>query len=262
MVDCFIIKKTDMKNIILPILLLMLVLVSCNQDVEGPLIPGADLDNVYFPEKELEGIEVSEGSSIVVCPIARYLKEDAGTTVKVEMVLAPEDEGLFQLVNSDFVFAQGELEKNVEISVTDLSLLDPFKAYSITLNLVGENALVFNSMAKLQVAKKRIFTSLGKGTVTSEIFGGAWQVDVDGLIGESQAIYKVDMYGDGYFVEIYVSDTDIEVAGQPAWISGTYGDVYVSGEGSVEGKELQMNLLHYLPGLGSFGTFKEVLTLP
>ncbi|TRX71129.1 hypothetical protein [Carboxylicivirga sp. M1479] len=251
-----------MRRIYIYAVMFLVALSACDQENKGPVIPGADLDNVYFPEKVIEGLEVSDGNLVVECPIARYLKEDAGTTISVEMELAEEDNGLFQLVNSDFVFEQGVMETAVEISVSDLSALDPFKTYTIKLTLVGENALVFNSNSELKVTKKRVFTPLGKGTFTSEIFGGSWEVDVEGLVGDTQAIYKADFYGDGYMVEVFVDGDEIEVSGQRAWIHGDYGDIYVSGEGSVDGKNLDMDLLHYVPDLGSFGIYNEILTLP
>src|SRR3712207_1210445 len=100
----------------------------------------------------------------------------------------------------------------------------------------------------------------------------------DGAIGKVKAyeaatsegwkVYKFeDIFGKGFSIIAKATDktgTTFVVEKQAGWnYSSTYGDVTVSGKGTLEGKTLTLSLEHVLASVGhSFGVIDEVITLP
>jgi len=110
------------------------------------------------------------------------------------------------------------------------------------------------------------------GTFVSEFYGEQWNVTVY-YMGNST--YKIaDCYESGRDISIVKNeDNTVTVSSQYAWTHSSYGGVYVIDYDSYQESEpgnsvfdaedlsFTMYLVHYVPGVGAFGAFKEVLYL-
>jgi len=270
MVDCFIIKKTDMKKILFSILSLMLILVGCNQDAEGPLFDAEGIDYVAVGTTYVDGAYAlnNDNSYSIMFPIHRTDKNAVGTVANLELV---EATGVFELENAQLTFEAGSGLAYAVIKPTDASLIDPATIYAFELSVTGDNASPLYSEASFSGQLELTFASVGVGMYESLSFWAddPWAQEIlkaDGLdIYNLPALYEP---GADILVIEDVAAKTVSIPAQKAWLyDSTYGYVYIVGTGTVstngDGKKVySMQLEHYIPDVYSWGPQPEVLVFP
>lgn len=251
-----------MKRILLISIVLTLILASCDQKNTG---------TIYQPEKPYvafvssivpENILSADNNFSVKVPIVR---SDLTTPTTAEVVLEMNDniDGVFALESSSVTFADGEGTAYVNIvPVVDASQIDPTKTYVFNLTLIGDNVSQFFGETTYKASFKYI--PIGTGNFASEFYGEEWPVELEKLEVGSTTLYKAkNLYEDGYNITIVVNGENITIQPQAAWFyDSENGDTFIRGSGTISGKVLTMTIEHYVPGLGSYGDYTEVLTLP
>jgi hypothetical protein len=250
-----------MKNIFI-ILLFALALVSCDQE---------NLGTIYEPETSYvafsssivpENILSAENNFSVSVQIVRS-DLTVATTANVELEMNEDIVGVFTLESNSVTFEDGKGAAYVKIiPVVDAAQIDPTKTYVFNLTLTGDNVSTLFGETTYKASFK--YTPIGSGTFTSEFFGEEWTVNIEKLEVGSMILYKAkDLYEEGYNITIFVNGENVTIEPQAAWFyDSESGDAYIAGSGTVNGKVLTMTIEHYVPDLGSYGDYTEILTLP
>lgn len=98
------------------------------------------------------------------------------------------------------------------------------------------------------------------GIFESVFFEDSWPVEVE-MVPDINYYNVREMYDTGYDIRLQVSNTSVTIASQPAWYNPNYGDVYIQGSGTFDGKVFTLKIQHSVPGVGSWAATTEVLTL-
>ena len=169
---------------------------------------------------------------------------------------------VFALESNTVTFESGKGEAFTKIvPLVDVSLIDPLKTYVFNLTLTGDNVSELYNTTTYKASFE--YTPIGTGFFVSELFENSWDVDIKKLEVGSLTLYKAaGLYETGNDITIIVEGNNITINDQLAWYSEDYGDVYIVGSGTIEGKVMTMVIEHYVPDLGSYGEFTEILTLP
>lgn len=250
-----------MKKIYLLIFGLVLLITSCDQENPGAL---------YEPEAPYVGFSTPVVSENVLSAEDNYsvsvqiVRSDLEGTATAEVSLEMNDniEGVFELESNTATFEDGEGKAYVKIvPLVEASQLDPTITYVFNLTLTSENASSFYNTTTYKASFK--YTTLGTATFTSTFFEDEWEVEVQKLEVGNLTLYKLKhLYEAGYDVTLITEGTEITVNAQKAWYHSSYGDIYVSGGGTIDGKVYNLLFDHHVPGVGSFGEYNETLTLP
>jgi hypothetical protein len=250
-----------MKKIVL-IIFFALSLFACDQENIGtlyePEAPYVAFSSSIVPENILS----ADNNYSVSVQIVRSDLSTA-TTANVALEMNDNIEGVFDLESSSVTFENGKGVAYVKIvPVVDAAAIDPTKAYVFNLTLTGDNV---SSMYNKTTYKASFqYTSIGTGTFNSMFFEDEWSVDIEKLEVGNLVLYKTKgLYEDGYDITIIVDGENVTVDGQPAWYyDDEYGEVYVSGSGTISGKVVTLSLTHYIPDVHAWDPATEVLTLP
>ncbi|MCG6187209.1 hypothetical protein [Maribellus maritimus] len=253
-----------MKKIFSIIIILAVALLSCDQENMGtiyePENPYVAFSSSVVPENFL----TADNNFSVEIPIVR---SSVSAPASAEVVLEMNDDidGIFALESNTVTFEDGELVAYAKIvPVVDPGLLNPVKSYVFKLTLTGDNVSELFNTSTFTAFFEIDYIAAGTADFSSEAFEGAWSIELlKADLSENLTVYKaVDLYEEGYDIIIVVNGDNVSVADQAAWFSEDYGDVFVVGSGTVSGKVLTMSIEHYIPDVGSYGAFTEILTLP
>jgi len=262
-----------MKKIISILYLLLVVLVSCDQDNIGtlydPETPYVAFSSSIVPENILS----AENNYSVSVPIARS-KLDEQTTAEVSLEMNDNIDGIFGLENTSVSFADGEGTAYAKIvPLVELSQIDVSKVYEFNLTLLGDNVSEFYNHTTYRATFLLTFEPIGTGTLSSEFFGAEWSVQVEKAI-EAEVYKIIDCYTEGYNISFSV-DNDNNVFYSPqqtGYVDPDYGmvslempdseepDSYYMGEPYREGNTIYL-LGRFTVEAGSYGHWYEVLTL-
>lgn len=257
-----------MKRIItkysLGLLSLGLLMASCDQDIEGTLFDSSG-KNQYSVGAKVRTVEMlPEDNNSFKVEIARV---DAATSTTVSVVLELGNgvpSGTFRLKSNLVDFNVGEYVGYAEVVYDDIDELSPTGQYKMTLKVAAEDASPSNYVSMAITAfRKLTYEHIGTGELNSSAFGGAWPIEV--MKAKEGDVYILkEMYDIGYDVQLVIVDGMATISAQAAWKHGTYGDIYVETvePAAVNGKTIVMMIDHFVPNLGSFGEFEEVLILP
>lgn len=254
-----------MKNIISTIFVLAVVLVSCDQD---------NIGTVYEPEKSYvafsspvvaENPLSAENNFSVSVQIVRSDLNEA-TTATVELAMNDDIEGVFALQSATVTFNAGEGKAYAKIvPLVAPAEIDPTKSFKFELSLTGDNVSELYNTTTYTANVKLDYANLGEGNFVSQFSEDEWSVEIlKADLGNNVSLYKAkNLYGDGYDIVIIVNGTTVTVNEQPAWYyDDEYGEVYVTGEGTISGKEMTLTLTHFIPDVYAWDATTEVLTLP
>jgi hypothetical protein len=250
-----------MKKIVL-IVFLAISLFACDQENIGtlyePEVPYVAFSSSIVPENILS----ADNNYSVTVQIVRSDLSTA-TTANVSLEMNDNIEGVFDLESSSVTFENGKGEAYIKIvPVVEAASIDPTKAYVFNLTLTGDNVSSLYNKTTYKASFQ--YTSIGAGTFNSMFFEDEWSVDIEKLEVGNLVLYKTKgLYEDGYDITIIVDGENVTVDGQPAWYyDDEYGEVYVSGSGTISGKVLTLSLTHYIPDVYAWDPATEVLTLP
>ncbi len=251
-----------MKNIFLILIVFALAFVSCDQENMGTIYEPENSYVAFSSAVVPENILSAENNFSVGVQIVRSDLTTA-TTANVELEMNGDIDGVFALESNSITFADGEGVAYVNIvPLVDAGQIDPTKAYTFKLTLTGDNVSEFYGQTTYKASFK--YTPIGSGTFTSEFYEDEWTVAVEKLEVGNIVLYKArGLYESGFDITIVVDGGNVTVDGQPAWYyDDEYGNVYVSGSGTISGKTLTMSLTHYIPDVFAWDPATEVLILP
>lgn len=251
-----------MKNIFPILIILAIALVSCDQENLGtiyePEYPYVAFSASVVPENILSA---DNNFSVNVQIVRSNLT--VATTATVELEMNDNIDGVFNLENNNITFEDGKGEAYVKIvPIVAPSQIDPTKSYTFNLTLTGDNVSEFYGQTTYKASFQ--YTPIGSGTFNSEFYGEEWTVEIEKLEVGNLVLYKTrELYMPGYDITIIVDGENVSVDGQPAWYyDDEYGEVYVSGSGTISGKTLTMSLTHYIPDVYAWDPATEILILP
>ncbi len=236
---------------------------SCDDQTQGTVYDLQGKDYVSFmSDTQLELI--NEETKVTVS-LYHLNTSVSGTTATFSITYGDDSEGLFTVSATQVTFTN---EAAAPIDVTfNPEDLEFNKDYTITFTITGGAEIsplpTAQPSIELTVRRALTFTSLGTGLFISKIFGSQWPQEV--LLADQITLYRCpELYDTNKDIDFLLEEdgVTVSVAPQPAWVDPDYGTVYVRGSGTKEGQVIQVNLEHYVPGVGSFGVFAEELDLP
>lgn len=241
---------------------------SCDTDNEGDIYNGTTMgvtfatgtQAVSFPSTGYEGFDVE---------LLRAKSSEAATiNLSATWVVGNEEQALPASITvpSSVSFAAGEFKTKIHVTVGDIT---PGQNYKVKISLPVEMATVDQTSDKvITIYRDHTFSLLGTGTFKSAAMAeeeedfATWEVEVQKA--DQTTWYKaMDLYEEGYNIVFKVNEAnEVTVESQPAWKHASYGEIFVSGKGSLENGVITVKLAHDVPNVGSFGEFKEILYLP
>lgn len=251
-----------MKNKFLILIVMAVAVVSCDQENIGTLYEPENSYVAFSSSVVPENILSAENNFSVNVQIVR---SDLITPTTAEVTLEMNDDidGVFKLESNSVTFQEGKGVAYAKIvPMVDAAQIDPTKSYTFKLILTGDNVSDFYGQTTYKASFK--YTPIGEGTFTSEFYEDEWTVEIEKLEVGNIVLYKARaLYESGYDITIIVDGENVTVNGQPAWYyDDEYGEVYISGSGTISGKNLTMSLTHYIPDVYAWDPATEVLMLP
>lgn len=241
---------------------------SCSTDNEGDIYNGTTMGVTFatgtrlvsFPSTGYEGFDIE---------ILRAKSSEAATiNLSAVLIVGNEEQALPGTITvpSSVSFAAGEFKTNLHVTVGDIT---PGINYKVKVTLPAETATVDQISAKVvTIYRDYTFSPVGTGTFKSAAMAeegedfATWEVEVQKA--DQITWYKaINLYEEGYNIVFKVNDAnEVTVESQPAWKHASYGEIYVSGKGTLEEGVITVKLAHEVPDVGSFGEYKEILYLP
>lgn len=251
-----------MKRIIIIPFILALLLTSCDQENIGTLYEPNSPYVAFASSVVPDNVLSTDNNFSVSCVLVR--SELSGSmTATVELEMNDDIEGIFALESNSVSFEDGEGTAYAKIvPLVSANQLDPTKTYVFKLTISSDNASELYNTATYKASFK--FDYVGTADFSSELFEQEWQVEVYKLVVGSKTLYKLkELYDVGTDVTVFVEDNIITIEDQIGWYSNSYeSDVHIVGQGTMSGKVMTMTIEHYIPDLGSYGEYSEILTLP
>lgn len=251
-----------MKKIYLLLCVFALALTSCDQDNIGTIYepgnPYVSFASSVVPDNVLS----ADNNFSVNCVLVRS-ELSGSTTASIELEMNADIDGVFALESNNVTFDDGKGTAYAKIvPLVSPDQLDPTKTYVFNLTITGDNASELYNTATYKAGFK--FDYVGTAIFTSEFYEDEWPVEVYKLVVGSKTLYKAkELYDVGVDVTIAVEGNVATVEDQMGWYSSYYeSEVRVLGYGTLDGKVFSLMIEHYIPDLGSFGEYSEILTLP
>ncbi|WP_372946741.1 hypothetical protein [Mariniphaga sp.] len=251
-----------MKHTYLILILLAMALFSCDQENMGTLYE-PDAPYVAFSSPVVSGnvLSAENDYAVRVQVVRSELSGSATATVSLEM--NENIEGVFDLESNTVTFEDGKGSAYLKIvPLVEPGQIDPTKNYVFNLTLTGDNASEFYNKTSYRASFR--YTPIGTGTFTSVFFDDEWPVDLEKLEVGNLTLYKAKaLYETGYDITIVVEGENVTVNDQAAWYyDDEYGEVFITGTGTINGKTITMSLTHFIPDVYAWDPETEVLTLP
>lgn len=243
---------------------------SCDTDNEATVYSPTGV-NISFMDKTVSSI-TNDASIDIVVNLSRFGSSGEYTA---HYTLSSDDKGIFTDANNGAaVYANGQTITPVTIKAANM---EKGVTYTATLTLSDADAATADTIVGKPVKKVVVeitrdydWKDLGELTNLSG-FNDGTEVKVHVYESASSSGLKVykfaDLFAKGYDVLVKATDADatqFTVDNQVGWrYNSQYGDVYVKGSGTREGKQLTLSVEHVLPSIPySFGVYNEVITLP
>jgi hypothetical protein len=260
-----------MKNLryITTLVLLFVLVVSCNKDEIKPFIASSDIGSVDAAFRStllVYGLSQADNGKINVL-INRGNTKDAAS---VPITISGTGTTKLSLASGTVQFAAGEGSAYVVINYS-ISSVAPATKYTVKLT-IADDTMVSKSKVKeitVEAMLPLVYAAFGNGTYTSEFYEGSWSQPVmKAPISATLNFYRLtNCYEPGYNIEFKVDAGVITCAQQNiGWLySAAYGYVYVSPQTTeISGKDHIWYSRFVLPtsGLAFGGTFAEKFTMP
>ncbi|WP_177601740.1 hypothetical protein [uncultured Phocaeicola sp.] len=210
--------------------------------------------SVSFPANGYEGfdVEVTRANSAEAATISLTATLSDGSPLPAEIN-----------VPSTITFEAGEYRKMLHVTVGDIK---SGVTYSVTISLDPSAASSFEdaiTTKTISVYRDYTYSTLGTGKLVSEFFGAEGEAEIQKA--DDINWYKaISLYEDGYDVVFKIGDdgktVTVDKQAIASDISG-YGTAYVAGSGTLENGVITVTL-EFTVSAGSFGTAKEIITLP
>lgn len=241
--------------------------------IAATILTACDTDNeaaTYQPKFQNISIESPKASYVVSSPESDILVRLVRSTKTGEYVahytLSSPHDGIFTDTNNGQVtFADGS---SIATIIVKTAGLEVGKKYTFDIKLSDADIALQDTLTKtanhsgnITVELALTWAEYGVGKITSEAFEGSWDLVIEKA--EGMDYYKaINMYNGGFDVVFSIDNGEVIFNEQPAWVSSQYGNVSIAGKGTLSGKTITAVLEHYIPGVGTFGDFTEVIELP
>lgn len=237
---------------------------SCDTDNMGDIYENQTMgvsfatgtQSVSFPAHGYEGFDVevmrSKTGEAATVGITATLLDAAGEPVALPATIQ---------VPSSVAFGAGEGVASFHVTVGDIT---SGQNYRLAVTLDGNQTSVDAKATKvITIYRDYTYSAIGTGTIQSEFFEAEGEIEWEKA--DQITWYKaLNLYDDGYDVvfKVAIDGKTVTVDKQAITsdISG-YGTAYVEGNGELEDGVITVTL-EFTVSAGSFGTAKEVLTLP
>ncbi len=254
-----------MKNIFPTIFILATAFLSCDQENIGALYVPENSYVAFSTSIVPENILSSDNNYSVLVQIVRSVLSDQ-STANVSLEMNDDIEGVFALESNTVTFADGEGVAYAKVvPVVAPELINPAKTYTFNLTLTGDNVSELYNNTTYVAFFDIEYIAAGTGNLISNFDGEERAVEIlKADFGNNITAYKAQgLYQEGYDIVIVVSGENVTVAGQAAWYyDDEYGEVYIIGSGTANGKELTLSLTHYIPDVYAWDPETEILILP
>ncbi len=253
-----------MKKIHLALVVFVLAIVSCDQDNIGILYESGDSYVAFSSSIVVGNLLTADNNYSVSVQIVRS-NNSTSQTVGVSLEMTEDIDGLFALESNTVTFNEGESIAYVKvITLVTPTGLSPGVSYEFNLSLSDANVSELYGTTTYKASLKVDFVSIGKGTFNSKFFDDVWQVDLfEATLGSVKLYKAMGLYEAGYDIIFIVEGDNVTVNDQPAWYyDDEYGEVYVSGTGTLANGILNLTLTHFIPEVYSWDPESEVLTIP
>jgi len=175
-------------------------------------------------------------------------------------VLLPLPEGIS--VPSSITFPAGQGSVQVPITVGDVEL---GATYALRISLTDTSyspSIAPQNSVDVSVMKDYVWESAGTLHIVSEWMGGyEWDDILQKAQGTSTLYRAYYIYTKGYSLQFWIEGNKVTVKPHVCDTSD-YGDVWAEGEGTFENGVATITIEYFIPGLGTFGTYTEIITIP
>lgn len=252
-----------MKKIQLALLVFVLALTACDQDNIGELYE-IDAYVAFSSSIVVNNLLTAANNYSVDVQVVRTAATGSET---VGISLEPNDniDGIFQLESNTVTFNDGETVAYAKIvPMVPPTGIPPGVTFNFNMSLSDATVSEFSGTTTYKATLKLDFTSIGNATFDSPFWGEVLQPEIyEASLGSVKVYKAVGLYESGYDIIFLVDGTTVTVNDQPAWYyDDEYGDVYVSGSGTIDGDVLNVTLTHFIPDVYAWDSSVEVLTLP
>jgi len=187
---------------------------------------------------------------------ALYLGEDKDGNEVLEAL----PEGIS--VPSSVTFPKGEGKVQIPISVGNVTL---GAAYVVKIALANASDAVeigaVNSTL-VSITKDYIWKAAGTLHIQSEWMEDEWD-DVLQVAEGTNTLYRAyQVYIQGYSLKFWIQGDKAIVEPHACDFSSSYGAIWAEGSGTFKDGVADMMIEFYVPGVGSWGEFNEIITLP
>jgi hypothetical protein len=229
--------------------------------------------NIRFESDEY-AYEYSQAVTTVDVPVV--IKRDASTDAYAVGVTISESSGQSRLYVESVFFEAGETSKTVWVSFSGLSGLE--SSYCVVKLVAADGsandaAIVTPNTTRITLTReKSSFVTIGYCNYESGV-GGSLSPTLQ-YDSETGTYRMLDMFGDGYDVCFTIADDGkVYIQEQACFDYEPGATVYMVGDfdGNKSGyaglydfttKQAALKVYYYVPGLGTFGTQNDMLTMP
>ncbi len=260
-----------MKNLryITTLVLLFVLVVSCNKDEIKPYIDSSDIGSVDAAFRStilVYSLSQADNGKINVLINRGNTKEAASVPITISGTGTTQ----LSLASGTVQFAAGEGSAFVVLNY-NISSVAPATKYTVKLT-IADDTMVSKSKVKeisVEAMLPLIYTAFGSGTYSSEFYAESWSQPVmRAQISSTLNFYRLtNCYEPGYNIDFKVDGGVLTCAQQNiGWLySAAYGFVFVSPQTTeISGKNHIWYSRFVLPtaGLAFGGTFAERFTMP
>ncbi len=245
---------------------LAMVFASCEGPV-GAIYEGDGKGVSFASSSMIKGVTAAD-SGIIRVPVYRAGKVGESS---VQIELDSADYGArytFYLERDEVVFADGENVAYAEFSF-DFDDVAYGKEYYLRLKVPLNRDLSPSGIGTIEINLEREFATKpleGKGTLVSALFERTFEFEVEKATEANVYVFK-EIFAKDYDLILVLNDDESKMISfgpyQSGYVDSEAGMVWFQGlTYEKSGNDLNIKCHYYAPGVGSFGEFDEVFTLP
>ena len=242
---------------------------SCDTDNEGAIYKPAN-SGVKFQVENAEVVLLPDDAGTSTFLFRNNTDTDLTVSLTSALYLGKDKDGneiLDELpegisVPSSITFTKGEGKVQIPITVGNVTL---GSSYSVKIALANESDAVeigpVNSTI-ISITKDYVWKSAGTLHIESEWMEDEWD-DVLQVAEGTETLYRAyQVYIKGYSLKFWIKGDKAIVEPHACDYSSSYGPIWAAGGGTFKDGVADMIIEFYVPNLGSWGEFNEIITLP
>ena len=242
---------------------------SCDTENEGAIYEPAN-PGVKFQVEEAEVVLLPNDAGTSTFLFRNSTDTDLTVSLTSGLYLGTDDNGNDIIealpegisVPSSVTFPKGEGKVQIPITVGDVTL---GVANVVKIALANESVAVeiapVNSTL-VSITKDYVWKSAGTLHIASEWMEDEWD-DILQVAEGTETLYRAyQVYIKGYSLKFWIKGDKAIVEPHACDYSSSYGAIWAEGSGTFKDGVADMMIEFYVPGVGSWGEFNEIITLP